>query len=463
MRRAVLVSVILFALLGLGVARAGRREDPRLRGARRNLDRNGWIQVHLEGDPERIGFQHGYLLAPEIQDAFEAVRLELTHTEQRDWASFRDLAREVLWPKVDPEYRQELEGLVAGLRARGGRLDLWDLVAFNGSLELPYLLAAEKPGRDPRPPAERCSAFVATGSWTRDGGVVMAHNNWSGYLSGGRWNIVFDVVPAAGHAFVMDGMPGFIHSGDDFGINAAGLMITETTIGAFTGFDRAGIPEFVRARKAMQYAGSIDAFAAIMKAGNNGGYANDWLLADRRTGEIASLELGLKHVTLQRSKDGCFVGANFPKNPDLIREETRFDPANPGLSGNARKARWETLMAQHRGRIDLAAAKAFMADHRDSAEGREDPDERSLCGHIDRSPRGASGWMPAFGLAGTVQSKVSDARLAAHRAFEGAIGHPCGLAFNAAEHLTAHPEFEWQRPLLRDLPARPWTRFEARR
>ena len=45
---------------------------------------------------------------------------------------------------------------------------------------------------------------------------------------------------------IMDGMPGLIHSGDDFGINAAGMMITETTIGSFTGFDPNGIPEFVR-------------------------------------------------------------------------------------------------------------------------------------------------------------------------------------------------------------------------
>ena len=31
-----------------------------------------------------------------------------------------------------------------------------------------------------------------------------------------------------------------------------------------------------------------------MLDGNNGGYANDWLLGDSKTGEIAQLELGLK-------------------------------------------------------------------------------------------------------------------------------------------------------------------------
>ena len=49
--------------------------------------------------------------------------------------------------------------------------------------------------------------------------------------------------------------------------------------------------EFVRARKAMQYSASIDDVARIFKEGNNGGYANDWLIADTHKNEIASLEL----------------------------------------------------------------------------------------------------------------------------------------------------------------------------
>src|SRR5205085_7964476 len=86
-------------------------------------------------------------------------------------------------------------------------------------------------------------------------------------------------------------LPGLTHSGDDFGVTSTGIIITETTISNFNGFDPNGIPEFVRARKAMQYSASIDDYARIMKEGNNGGYANNWLVADRKTNEIASLEL----------------------------------------------------------------------------------------------------------------------------------------------------------------------------
>jgi len=121
-----------------------------------------------------------------------------------------------------------------------------------------------------------------------DGKIVIAHNNWTGYMDGSRWTMAFDIKPANGYRFVMDGLPGVIHSADDFGINSAGIVITETTITGFSGYNFNGIPEFIRARKAMQYSASIDDVARIFKDGNNGGYANDWLIADTRRNEIAS-------------------------------------------------------------------------------------------------------------------------------------------------------------------------------
>jgi hypothetical protein len=236
-------------------------------------------------------------------------------------------------------------------------------------------------------------------------------------------------------------------------------MITETTISHFSGYDPNGIPEFVRARKAMQYAASIDDFARIMKDGNNGGYANTWLVADRKTNEIASLELGLKNVTLLRKSDGYFVGSNFPENPQLVKEETDFDVNNMANSANARHVRWEQLMAQYKGRIDVAVAQRFLADHYDTYEKKEDADERTLCGHVDLSPRGEMPWQPPYGAAGAVQNKVADATMAERTSFTAAAGHACGLNFKAAEHLHEHPEFAWEKGLLRDMDAFPWSTF----
>src|SRR4029077_14136435 len=140
------------------------------------------------------------------------------------------------------------------------------------------------------------------------------------------------------------------------------MIITETTISDFHGWDSNGIAEFVRARKAVQYSASIDDFARIMTEGNNGGYANNWLVADRKTNEVASLELGLKNVNLQRSKDGYFVGSNYPIDPQLAREETDFSVTDKSQSANARHIRWDQLMAENKGKIDVAMGQKFLGD-----------------------------------------------------------------------------------------------------
>src|SRR3984893_17039991 len=350
-----IVALLLVVAFGLTAAPAREPQtDPRLKKSFRRPDQNGWIFVHLEGSPSEIGFQHGYLLAPEIEDAQKVVALGLTHDSKKDYAFFRTAAEKVLWPHIEAQYREELKGMVEGLKAKNVPLDLWDVVALNAWLELtPYYTdwydQAHKAASAKRPVPEHCSAFVATGSYTKDGKIVIAHNNWSEYKEGSRWNIIFDIAPANGYRILMDGMPGLIHSGDDFGVNSAGMTITETTIGYFAGFDPNGIPEFVRARKAMQYSSSIDDFARLMKDGNNGGYANAWLVADSNTNEIASLELGLKHVTLKRTKDGYFIGSNSHKNEYLNRDEASEFPAKDlSISSNARRVRWEQLMSENK-------------------------------------------------------------------------------------------------------------------
>jgi hypothetical protein len=461
----VVCSVIVFAAVGASMA---PKANERIKGAFRRPAVNAWTFVHLEGTPAQIGYQHGYLLAAEIQDLYKVYALELTHDSGKDWNFFRDASKNILWPHVEQEYRDEMQGIVEGVKAQGGKLDIWDIVTLNAAMEWSYYVDQYDKGHKiaslPTVTAgDHCSAFVAIGSYTKDGRVVIAHNNWTSYLDGARWTMAFDVVPARGYHFVMDGLPGLIHSGDDFGLNSAGMVITETTITGFHGFDSSGVPEFVRARKAMQYSASIDDVARIFKEGNNGGYANDWLIADTRKGEIASLELGLKNVTLERKTDGYFVGSNFPISQKLAAEETDFPVDDPGVSANARRRRWEQLMAENKGKIDVTLAEQFLADHVDSFSGKTEPSERTLCGHVDLSPRGMGSWQTPFGTAGAVQNKATDTLMVAKMEFTAAAGHACGIDFLAAKHLRQHPEQSWEKPELRDMKAYPWTTISAQK
>ncbi len=431
------------------------------------FERAHWIYVHLEGTPAEIGYQHGWWLALEIEDALAQYKLDATHKTKREWTFFRETARDMQWPHIEAEYREELEGISRGLMARGHQIDLWDVVALNAMEEIPdyyvpWLNKREKRAEAPNLVAPgHCSAFVATGTWTKDHKPVIAHNNWTSIMSGERWRIIFDIAPAHGQRILMDGFPGVIASDDDFGINVSGLAVTETTISNFHAFDPDGAPEFVRARKALQYATSIDEYVAILLKDNNGGYANDWLLADYKTGEIAQFEIGLRKHRVWRTKDGYFAGSNFASDPELIKEETSYDPANAGSSMNARHKRWDELLTENKGKIDAALAQTFLADHYDSFEARSDKDERTLCGHINLSPRGAPEWeAPPFNPDGAVNAKALDSNMAARMSFVARTGFPCGEDFLAEQFLKAHPEFEWQRPELRDMKGNPWAEFK---
>ncbi|MGA7622160.1 MAG: C45 family peptidase [Candidatus Acidiferrales bacterium] len=444
-----------------------RGDDPRLAKAYR-FERGGWIYLHLEGAPHDIGYQHGYLLASEIADGFAAASLEMTHESNRDWDFFRRAAREMLWPKIDPEYQAELQGIVEGLQARKVKLDLDDIVALNAFMELadyyvPWLNEQTKAAAPPiKPEGDHCSAFVATGSYTKDHQIVMAHNNWTSYMEGARWKIIFDIVPQNGYSMLMDGYPGVIASDDDFGVNSDGLMITETTITDFHGWDPNGKAEFVRARKAMQYAGSIDEYVKIMLDGNNGGYANDWLLGDRKTGEIARFELGLKHSNVWKTRDGYFVGSNFASDPDVLKDETTFDPDNLAASANARHVRWDELMAANVGKIDTSLAETFLSDHHDSYTKKTTANRRTLCGHGDvATPGDPSYERRPFNPTGAVQGKVMDGHMAETMSFVARIGHPCGTDFKAQAFLEQHPDYRWEAPALTDMDAGPWTQYHA--
>jgi hypothetical protein len=177
--------------------------DARLEKSYR-FQQGGWTYVHLEGSPSEIGYQHGYLLAPEIADALEAIKLFDTHQTQRDWEFFRKTAREMLWPHIDAEYQQELQGIADGVKAHGVDLDVYDIVALNAFEEVPdyyvpWLNKREKQARAPKLKAPgNCSAFIATGAYTKDHQIVIAHNNWTSYLAGERWVVIFDILPQHG-------------------------------------------------------------------------------------------------------------------------------------------------------------------------------------------------------------------------------------------------------------------------
>lgn len=429
-------------------------------------ENQGWIFLHIEGTPRERGFQHGYLLPREFAEALR-VRQEIWHYESAmDWPWLIQRVKTFMSPKVDKENREEMEGLVEGLKAAGVATTLDEVVAYNGFLELLWYWwdgEKKKLGSDTgaKAPPEACSSFIATGSMTSDGQIVLGHNTMFDYPTA-DYNVVLDIVPARGHRILMQTGPGLIHSGTDFFITDAGLVGSETTIGDFDGFEEKGIPEFVRVRRAMQDAASIDEWCAIMKQGNNGGYANAWLLGDVNTGEIARLELGLKHTALERTKDGYFIGSNVAEDLKILRFETSRKETDIRLSSVARRVRWKNLMKEFAGKVTLERAKYFEADHFDSYLNKDNPGGRSLCGHFELDPQ-SSGKGTPFEPSGTFDGKVVNTQMAKEMSFLARWGSACGRSFDAERFLAQHPQFDWMQSILKSRDSYRWTQFKAKR
>ncbi len=433
-------------------------------------DKNGWIYVHLEGSPSDIGYQHGYLLANDIDTSIQAVAYLLQHDTKRDWQFYRQAAKNFLWDKLGPEYKEEINGIVEGLHAKNKNYDSLDITAYNAMEELAYyyvpmLDEMAKPGSGNNKAPGNCSAFIATGSYTKDGKIVIGHNNWTSYMTGQHWNVIADIVPEKGNRMIMDCMPGFIHSGDDFVINDKGMLLTETTITQFKGFDSTKLPEFMRARKAMQYGNSIDDVVNIFVTGNNGGYANDWLIGDTKTNEVAKLELGLKDYRVWRSKDTAIAGSNFASDPKLIAEETTFNVNDKTSSPNGRKVRMEKLLLTDlKGKLDAETGKQLEADHFDVLQNKNANDKCVVCGHVDEDANGCMEWdWPKYYPGGAVQGKVATADMAKNMQLWAHMGHPCGQNFMGEKFFKAHPEYAWQQKYLTNMISYPWTLFAAKK
>ena len=125
-------------------------------------------------------------------------------------------------------------------------------------------------------------------------------------------------------------------------MNSAGLLLAETTL-ADTGYRPSGVPCFVRAREAAQYASTVGQAVKRLLTDSNGAYSNEWLIGDS-SGAIASLEMGFKVHDLHVTRNGFFGSSNYDWGANTRKEEgTIADSPNPANDDYARYVRWGQL------------------------------------------------------------------------------------------------------------------------
>src|SRR5438876_10498076 len=139
LRRAPL-GLLLLMLLASGHAPGADRSAPVaaisseqqawLRRANRH-EKHGWIYLHIEGARRERGFQHGYLLAPEIAESVRVIRALWACGSAMEWAWLVGKTSAFLEPNIDAENLAEIDGIAAGLRAAGVSSSQAELIAYN--------------------------------------------------------------------------------------------------------------------------------------------------------------------------------------------------------------------------------------------------------------------------------------------------------------------------------------------
>jgi len=468
----------------------------------------GWIKISISGDAYERGYAHGSLLSAEITDFLKMYEFYMPHLHGRPLDYFVQLTTEFMMPAIRSHYSefyQEMRGI-----ASGANVPLAHIVFLNCSISMPYLYdnlasvlrwrrqqrqqwqrqrqrskktnkptiskraygGVEQPQIPSSPAAvsavrrqgadDRCSAFIATGSYTKDGGIVCAHNSFDAYIEGQYANIILEIKPKHGFAMTMQSFPGYIFSCTDFFVTSAGIIGTETTIGGFKRYENKD-PICCRIRQCMQYGRTMDEYVATLLHRNSGDYANAWLFGDINTGEIMRFELGLNYYNVERTHDGAFIGCNVAEDARIRNLEceklTYFDDVRH--SRGARRVRLTELVEMNRGKLDTVVAAKMIADHYDVYLKKTVLSNRGVCRHDeydDASITPDPNSRP-FGFRGAVDGAVIDSKSARNMSMYLRFGSSCGTPFNAAEMCKRHPQWMQLLPYLKNRPKQPWIKI----
>ena len=481
------------------------------RGVTENKD--GWIHLEVGGTPYEIGFAHGTLLRRHFSQVLRVLPFNVAQELKIPYADYLRDCKRLFGPILDDSewsfIKEELRGIVAGAAMKGVTYDF--LVAWNSYLSMCSYYennhgTSEHAKHEPKN-LGRCCAFIATGSATKTGEIVMAHNTHSDFATGFILNVIMRVTPTLGNVFVMQTAPGLICSSTDWFLCDNGIIGCETTISNlnFTpDFSKgpkdptqptvanskvanssvAKVPYYLRIRKAMQFGKTLDDYVDIMSKNSAGDYACTWYLGDVNTGEIMMLEDGGDKVGVRRTMDGAFHGCNDAMTEEVaMLQTTRDEKYNPNSTTGARNLRMEYLLFdKYAGKLDTTNAKKILSDHYDVSRSKYRMGKMNICKHTEmehldkdelnkkddeinekrkdlketlvslkgKGPRKTYGFPY---LKGATDGKVIDSTMARKLQFDGRMGSSCGRAFRRSDFgLPADV------PIL-DMPRHKWTKI----
>ena len=157
---------------------------------------------------------------------------------------------------------------------------------------------------------------------------------------------------------------------------------------------------------------------------------------------------------------GAYASCNIPLSPVIRVQDTDGSAWDNILKSGARRVRFEQLLEQHKGHIDVAVAQAILSDHHDPYTRNNTPSGRTICGHSDTDERAGHG---PFYPWGSLDGKVTTSELLQRHTMLARWGRACGTPFDAAQFFADNPQYRWMSKVTRDRPSRNWAEFHWRR
>lgn len=446
--------------------------------------KNGWTYTSIFGEPYERGFAYGSLIYEDIKKVKEMLDFYIYDNFGVKWEFFIEASNKYFLPKIQkhfPEFYEEMKGVAEGCSSQGVDFSIEESVAWNNYLTLTdswfnnmpkeeqqklnnqqYQRNTSYVSREGGGAQDRCSAFIAVGDWTKDGKIVVAHNNFSEFTDGQYCKYITDINPTQGHRILMLGFPGIIWSGTDFFVTSKGIIGTETTIGGFIPYENK-YPISCRIRQAMQYGNTLDDYVEILLKENSGDYANSWLFGDINTNEILRIELGLKYSNIERTKNGHYIGFNATYDP-RIRNLECTDQGFHDIRRHqgARRVRLTDLMDKYKGKLDVNTAKKIIGDHYDVYLNKINKCSRTVCSHYELDPReymSDSTRPKPFQPRGAVDGNICDSNMAKNMTFLVRWGSSCGTSFDVSQFCNKNRQWKYLEPYLHNRPSQPWTVF----
>jgi len=410
--------------------------------------KSGWKKVYVYGEPYTRGYAHGFLLFEELTKIKTVLPFIIKDQLNITISEYMKKNKELIVPIVKKRYHEfyeELRGISHGARYKGVDISIDYLIAWNAFLSL---YSYYQDGSN----IEKCTAFIACGNATENNDIIMAHNTHSDFATGQLLNIVLHVNPTSGNEFVMQTSAGFIASSTDWFIAKNRIIGCETTISNINYTPVFGAPYFCRIRQVMQYANSLDDCVNIMSENNAGDYACSWLFGDIKSNEIMLFELGLNTYNIQKTKNGVFYGMNNPISFKIRNLETINNSISDiSTSSGSRNERLNYLLnTEYYGKINIQNAKIIVSDHYDSFLKKEHIGFRNICRHSESEEE------PKKALYGSIDSKITNSKIASEMKFWGRFGSGCGRSFKIKEFVNKYSEYKKWENVVDDFKPYRW-------